>query len=490
MINLKKNDNVADAVLEILQQEALKGNQHKIDANKNNKIDGEDFKILRGKKKVEEELKGGQKKIDKNNNNKIDGEDFKILRGEKKVEEEIDMDDRTKDTLVGREKTKQKDDVGPNSNAKVSKFKLKSEEAEQIDIEEGAKETAQKALNLADKLRKKDPEKSKMYRNLGIKASQRSNNPTGVKSGQPHGSGNKALRKQGIEPVPSSISSSKMRGYFEEVEQMDELSKDTLGSYLDKKKSEYMKGKTQSGSKENAKDIQNMGKAHDKMTLKKMKESFEEPILDELINEVMSKDASAGDWIHDFVHSDNPKFAGKSKAKRKEMALAAYYSKKNEEVVNEGLKDMAKKTFKALTGGSDKDHLDRLKKDMYGGSEVKYAAKTLVKHAKDPLGLKKEEAELEEGWDDMVKAAQEKVKSGPKPSGGSGKKEGSRYGGSKQKEKPEQEVKEAKDPTMDAGCGSAPNFATDATKPMQAAQTMAKKSLARMRSDMMAKSGK
>jgi hypothetical protein len=403
MINLKKHDIVADAVLEILQQEALKGNQHKIDANKNNKIDGEDFKILRGKKKVEEELKGNQHKIDANKNNKIDGEDFKILRGKKKVEEEIDMDDRTKDTLVGREKTKQKDDVGPNSNAKVTKFKLKSEEAEQI----------------------------------------------------------------------------------------DELSKDTLGSYLDKKKSEYMKGKTQSGSKENAKDIQNMGKAHDKMTLKKMKESFEEPVLDELINEVMSKDASAGDWIHDFVHSDNPKFAGKSKAKRKEMALAAYYSKKNEEAVNEGLKDMAKKTFKALTGGSDKDHLDRLKKDMYGGSEVKYAAKTLVKHAKDPLGLKKEETEtVEEGWDDMVKAAQEKVKSGPKPSGGSGKKEGSRYGGSKQKEKPEQEVKEAKDPTMDAGCGSAPNFATDATKPMQAAQSMAKKSLARMRSDMMAKSGK
>jgi hypothetical protein len=133
MINLKKHDIVADAVLEILQQEALKGNQHKIDANKNNKIDGEDFKILRGKKKVEEELKGNQHKIDANKNNKIDGEDFKILRGKKKVEEEIDMDDRTKDTLVGREKTKQKDDVGPNSNAKVTKFKLKSEEAEQID---------------------------------------------------------------------------------------------------------------------------------------------------------------------------------------------------------------------------------------------------------------------------------------------------------------------------------------------------------------------
>lgn len=51
----------------------------------------------------------------------------------------------------------------------------------------------------------------------------------------------------------------------EEVEQIDELSKGTLSSYLNKKKAEYMKGKTVSGSKENAKDIQNMGKAHDKL---------------------------------------------------------------------------------------------------------------------------------------------------------------------------------------------------------------------------------
>jgi hypothetical protein len=53
--------------------------------------------------------------------------------------------------------------------------------------------------------------------------------------------------------------------------------------------------------------------------------------LDQMINEVLSKDASAGDWIHDFIHSKNPKFAGKSKAERKKMALGAYYGKKNEE---------------------------------------------------------------------------------------------------------------------------------------------------------------
>jgi len=352
----------------------------------------------------------------------------------------------------------------------------------------------------------------------------------------------------------------------EEVEELDELSKDAesleeknwIAGAIKKPGAETAAAKkagmsVQDYAEKHKHDSGKAGKrARLALTLKHMKERMEEPILDELINEVMSKDASAGDWIHDFVHSDNPKFAGKSKAKRKEMALAAYYSKKNEEAVNEGLKDMAKKTFKALTGGSDKDHLDRLKKDMYGDSEVKYAAKTLVKHAKDPLGMKNEEVVAEgfqpvvpvksrsqgsvspeqqkdidrdvkllnkyrskgmsagsaadrlakfkhkhmeeqavaEGWDDMVKDAKEKVKSGPQPNGGSGKKQGSAYGGSKQKDKPEQEVKEAKNPMMDAGVGAEPNFSTDASKPMKVAQTMAKKSLTRMRSEMMGKSGK
>ena len=62
----------------------------------------------------------------------------------------------------------------------------------------------------------------------------------------------------------------------------------------------------------------------------------EEQEVDQQINEVLKKDASAGEWIHDFVHSDNPKFAGKSKAERKKQALAAYYAKQNEELEQVG----------------------------------------------------------------------------------------------------------------------------------------------------------
>jgi hypothetical protein len=70
--------------------EELKGNQKKIDANKNGKIDPEDFKLLRSKtdskkteKKEVKELVGNQKKLDANKNNKIDPEDFKLLRSKK-----------------------------------------------------------------------------------------------------------------------------------------------------------------------------------------------------------------------------------------------------------------------------------------------------------------------------------------------------------------------------------------------------------------------
>lgn len=61
------------------------------------------------------------------------------------------------------------------------------------------------------------------------------------------------------------------------------------------------------------------------------KEEVTEAELDEMIAEVLKASDDAGKWISDFVKSDAPQFAGKSKEKRKQMALAAYYSaKKNE----------------------------------------------------------------------------------------------------------------------------------------------------------------
>ena len=54
----------------------------------------------------------------------------------------------------------------------------------------------------------------------------------------------------------------------------------------------------------------------------------------QMYGEVLSKNADAGDYIDDFQKSDAPQFKGKSKEKRKDMAIAAYLDKKdkNEEV--------------------------------------------------------------------------------------------------------------------------------------------------------------
>ena len=95
---------------------------------------------------------------------------------------------------------------------------------------------------------------------------------------------------------------------------------------------------------------------------------------EETLEEKLKASDPAGTYIHDFVHSDNPNFAGKSKAKRIQMALAASYAakgkSKNEEVeqqeegVMDAVKTMAKKATKALTGGSDEDQLKNLQKKM------------------------------------------------------------------------------------------------------------------------------
>jgi hypothetical protein len=168
------------------------------------------------------------------------------------VKEEPDNEEFTKEVEEVKKKASEK--KSPEDEARVAKGSVeavKNEETEiavvnadaangveMVDIEEGARETQKRASELADKLRKKDPEKSKMYQNLAIKANRRSNNPTGVAAKSTIGSGNKALRRQGIEPVPSPMSSDRMRGYFEETE----LDEREMTDAEMKKREEYVKG--------------------------------------------------------------------------------------------------------------------------------------------------------------------------------------------------------------------------------------------------------
>jgi hypothetical protein len=58
--------------------EALKGNQHKIDANKNGKVDAHDFKLLRAKKKVDDDL------VERSLTPDEEGEKERVVKGMKK----------------------------------------------------------------------------------------------------------------------------------------------------------------------------------------------------------------------------------------------------------------------------------------------------------------------------------------------------------------------------------------------------------------------
>jgi hypothetical protein len=77
---------------------------------------------------------------------------------------------------------------------------------------------------------------------------------------------------------------------------------------------------------------------------------FESVISEEEINEVLKKSQPASEWIADFINSDNPKFKGKSKGERINMALGAYYAAQRNESVSEGVEEprsQGEKNFKA-----------------------------------------------------------------------------------------------------------------------------------------------
>jgi len=93
----------------------LKGDQYKLDLNKNKRLDKDDFKRLRSKKSIRkhrseqtddsiinDELKGDQYKLDLNRNKKLDSDDFKKLRnrGKKKGKKTLKLNEAEMTYLI------------------------------------------------------------------------------------------------------------------------------------------------------------------------------------------------------------------------------------------------------------------------------------------------------------------------------------------------------------------------------------------------------
>jgi hypothetical protein len=274
MIDLRKKDSMVAAIEEILQQEALKGNQHLIDKNKNNKVDPEDFKILRGEKKTVKEDSGGS-----------DEDQRKDLQRKMGLPQ------------TGKKPTPQKEEVVDES--------LLGQLRDRGNVATGQKQQDRKNFDT----------------NTGA-----------------------ALKPNS---TISGIRAKMQNKVQEESEQIDELSKSTLGSYI--------------------------------------------------------KKAAADSTISRKIGAD---FENRANSKR-----------------SPAMKD-------ASTALSDKFKSDSRKRK----ANVDKAVDRLTKEEKQPKTLR----QFKEGWEEMM--ADVKKRAEPKPNGGSGVKQGSRYGGSKQKDTPEQDT--------------------------------------------------
>lgn len=82
---------------------------------------------------------------------------------------------------------------------------------------------------------------------------------------------------------------------------------------------------------------------------------------------------------------------------------------------------------------TEKLHPNQQKLDVHEPEKDKLTSKDFE------MLRKGKKAEVKEGWQDMLDDV--KKRAGPQPNGGAGVKQGSRYGGSKQKDEPEDKMK-------------------------------------------------
>jgi len=303
---------------------------------------GKDHNVWERKfKKVNEELKGNQHKIDANKNGKLDAHDFKLLRAKKKVAEAAeDLEELSNATLGSYERKSAPDrnrdagnvmakrkQLGTNkvkvASTEMNKARPKFEETEQID--ELSKKTLGSYVKKAGVNRTHIAGKQKSVDDAmtGVSAAMRYVSDTDnldksrkqLKKVSNRLDNKDFNRQQGISKAVDRLTK-------EEAEGLDELSRGTLGRYSMKTKSiadneggkDRSKGRELAGRKRWGGSVTGVEKAKVMAT--------EEVDLDEKL----SAKAPMGTYIKDFQKSDAPQFKGRSPEKRRVMAIAAKLS--------------------------------------------------------------------------------------------------------------------------------------------------------------------
>jgi hypothetical protein len=252
-----------------------------------------------------EALKGKQHKIDKNKNGEVDAHDFQLLRKEE-TEELEEATVKTQKYSWGTMKTVHQGSdfsipLHPEHHQEIAK--LKDQQEHKFKTEDGKHWSAKRSGD-----------------DVHFQSANGGNSTT----------------------VKHSTMS-------EEVEDLDEIHR--MKTKLNKL--DVISNK--SVARQKLSNLMKSGKARGALIANKMRtlnmgDDIDQEDLDAL-HEVMSKDAKAGDFIHDFVHSDNPKFDGKNKKERIKMALGAYYNtNKQKDGVSEGYYEKPASAYRPKPG--------------------------------------------------------------------------------------------------------------------------------------------
>ena len=396
--------------------EALKGNQHKIDKNKNGKVDAHDFKLLRNKK-VDEMIKdepsagrdiGSQTGTGKDREAKpVKARDLarsllnkhlnktydaynpdkdKLKKQHFGMAEEVEsIDELSKGTLGSYVKKASRDatitrKIGADFENRADRARSPGMKDSNTELSSKYKQKSWKRRDglekAVDRLTKEAVDEAfingREYASHGLMHPDHANTPLHKVTGKTidfyaHGTGDKVqgkvvyhdqdrvhIRDTKGKKHEFKISKDLPKQTNEEVEQLDEkiyaddyhstsetsqfgghrphvVSKDTgktmfLGQHAYKTPKHaiehaqaYLSGYAKTGMHGGDRASQAYSTAN-----KHHLHMNEEVELDEVLKPSMG----AGAYIDDFVKSKNPKFAGKSADKRKQMALAAYYAAK------------------------------------------------------------------------------------------------------------------------------------------------------------------
>jgi hypothetical protein len=203
------SEDLINAVKSVVSEKKLHPNQEKLDKNKNGKLDADDFKKLRGESSCDED----EEQLDELSTKTLDNYRSKANKsGYSSKTTQQKLDNRSKGQNLAWSKTMppENDETNPNkAKVKAGDYRFKKEEAEELE----------EAYRL--------PSDSEIDK---VKAHAKTNHPNKTLS---HVSVHKKTKK--IEYVVKD-KDGKMSGHTlgEDVEELDELSKKTLGSYVNK----------------------------------------------------------------------------------------------------------------------------------------------------------------------------------------------------------------------------------------------------------------